>query len=156
MAARATADYFEKVLRKGADPKRAANWITVELAAKFNANKTAIHDLKFPPGHLADMIAMIEKGEISSKMAKEVFDTLYETGRRPADIVKEKGLRQVSDTQALEKIVDRVVAENAAQVEQFRAGKEKVIGFFVGQVMQATRGQANPTIVNELLRNKLA
>ncbi|MCZ6473537.1 MAG: Asp-tRNA(Asn)/Glu-tRNA(Gln) amidotransferase GatCAB subunit B, partial [SAR324 cluster bacterium] len=92
----------------------------------------------------------------SSKMAKAVFDVLYETGQAPAEIVKEKGLSQLSDVGELEGIVNKIIADSPGQVEQYRSGKDKVLGFFVGQVMKATRGQANPSVVNELLKKKLA
>ncbi|MCZ6533613.1 MAG: Asp-tRNA(Asn)/Glu-tRNA(Gln) amidotransferase GatCAB subunit B, partial [SAR324 cluster bacterium] len=156
VADRATAEFFEAVVAAGADAKRAANWVSVELAAHFNTDKTRVADLKFPPAYLAEMIAMIEKGELSSKMAKTVFDVLYETGQAPAEIVKEKGLSQLSDVGELEGIVDKIIADSPGQVEQYRSGKDKVLGFFVGQVMKATRGQANPSVVNELLKKKLA
>jgi aspartyl-tRNA(Asn)/glutamyl-tRNA(Gln) amidotransferase subunit B len=156
VADRATAEFFEQVLESGVDAKRAANWVTVELAARFNADKSTVADLKFPAGHLAEMIRMIEAGELSSKMAKTVFEVLYETGAAPADIVKEKGLSQVSDVGELEGIVDNIIAESAEQVEQYRSGKHKVIGYFVGQVMKATKGQANPAVVNDLLKAKLS
>jgi aspartyl-tRNA(Asn)/glutamyl-tRNA(Gln) amidotransferase subunit B len=151
-----TAEFYEAVVAAGASAKRASNWVSGDLAARFNAEKTTVRDLKFPPPHLAALIDLIEKGEISGKIAKEVFDTLYETGQHPAEIVKEKGFEQVSDVGELEGIVAQVVADNPAQVEQFKSGREKVFGFFVGQVMKATRGQANPAIVNDLLRKKLA
>ncbi|MCZ6629306.1 MAG: Asp-tRNA(Asn)/Glu-tRNA(Gln) amidotransferase subunit GatB [SAR324 cluster bacterium] len=156
VADRATAEFFEAVVAAGADAKRAANWVSVELAAHFNTDKTRVADLKFPPAYLAEIIAMIEKGELSSKMAKTVFDVLYETGQAPAEIVKEKGLSQVSDVGELEGIVNKIIADSPGQVEQYRSGKDKVLGFFVGQVMKATRGQANPSVVNELLKKKLA
>ncbi|MCZ6844084.1 MAG: Asp-tRNA(Asn)/Glu-tRNA(Gln) amidotransferase subunit GatB [SAR324 cluster bacterium] len=156
VADRATAEFFEAVVAAGADAKRAANWVSVELAAHFNTDKTRVADLKFPPAYLAEIIAMIEQGELSSKMAKTVFDVLYETGQAPAEIVKEKGLSQLSDVGELEGIVDKIIADSPGQVEQYRSGKDKVLGFFVGQVMKATRGQANPSVVNELLKKKLA
>ncbi|MCZ6729830.1 MAG: Asp-tRNA(Asn)/Glu-tRNA(Gln) amidotransferase subunit GatB [SAR324 cluster bacterium] len=156
VADRATAEFFEAVVAAGADAKRAANWVSVELAAHFNTDKTRVADLKFPPAYLAEIIAMIEKGELSSKMAKTVFDVLYESGQAPAEIVKEKGLSQVSDVGELEGIVNKIIADSPGQVEQYRSGKDKVLGFFVGQVMKATHGQANPAVVNELLKKKLA
>ena len=153
---RATAEFFETVVTAGAAPKRAANWISVELAARFNDEKTSVSEIKFTAEQLAAMIAMIDKGEISSKIAKTVFEEMYQTGKSPAEIVQEKGLAQVSDVGELEKIVDEIVAANQDQVEQFRSGKDKVFGFFVGQVMKATKGQANPGVVNDLLKKKLA
>ena len=113
-------------------------------------------DLKFGSDRLAEMIRMIEAGEISSKMGKAVFDELYASGKAPAQIVREKGLAQVSDESALEGIVDRALTDNPEQVAQYKSGRDKVLGYFVGQVMKATSGQANPQVVNKLLRNKLA
>ena len=156
VAGRATADFFEAVVEHGAAPKRAANWITVELAGKFNSDKATLADLKFGPAELAALIAMIESGKISGKIAKTVFDAMYETGTGPAEIVAKEGLGQVSDAGELEKIVATILAENAGQVAQYKAGKVKVFGFFVGQVMKANAGQANPHLVDDLLKRKLA
>ncbi|MBI4083864.1 MAG: Asp-tRNA(Asn)/Glu-tRNA(Gln) amidotransferase subunit GatB [Candidatus Lambdaproteobacteria bacterium] len=156
VADRATAEFFDATVGHGADPKRAANWITVELAARCNEDRASIADLRFGPERLAEMIAMIGRGEISSRQAKTVFDHLYATGRAPAEIVREQGLSQLSDAAALEGLVAKVLAEHPGQVEQYRAGKTKVLGFFVGQIMKATGGQANPALLNDLLRRKLA
>ena len=156
VADRAVAEFFEGVVAAGAAPKKAANWVMGDLAARFNEDKAGPADLKFGPDRLAEMIRMIEAGEISSKMGKAVFDELYASGKAPAEIVREKGLAQVSDESALEGIVDRVLADNPGQVAQYKSGRDKVLGYFVGQVMKATGGQANPQVVNDLLRNKLA
>lgn len=153
---RKTVEYFENVVATGADPKRAANWVTVDLAGKFNTDKTTLDDLKFHPQDLTDLIQMIEKGQLSSTMAKTVFDEMYESGKKPADIVQEKGLAQVSDAGELESIAAKIVADNPDQVAQFKGGKDKLFGFFVGQVMKATKGQANPVMVNDLLKKLLA
>ncbi|MEE8395886.1 MAG: Asp-tRNA(Asn)/Glu-tRNA(Gln) amidotransferase subunit GatB [bacterium] len=156
VADRATAEFFEAVVAAGAGAKRAANWVTGDLAARLNADKATIGELRFAPGHLAELIALVEKGELSGKMAKTVFDALYETGAPPAEIVAERGLSQLSDVGELEKVIDGIIAANEEQVAQYRAGKRKVIGFFVGRVMKATGGQANPAVVNDLLKTKLA
>ncbi len=156
VAERATAEFYEAVVKAGADPKRAANWVTGDLAAKLNEDKTGVAGLKFGPERLADLIGLIGDGTLSGRMAKQVFEAMYETGQAPAAIVEEQGLSQVSDTGELEQLIDRVLTGNPSQVEQFRGGKDKVFGFFVGQVMKASRGQANPAVVNELLRKKLA
>ncbi|HKI97159.1 MAG TPA: Asp-tRNA(Asn)/Glu-tRNA(Gln) amidotransferase subunit GatB [bacterium] len=153
---RAIAEFFEAVVAGGAPPKKAANWIMGDLSARFNEDKIGPAELKFGPDALAEMIGMVERGELSSKMGKSVFEEMYATGKAPAQIVEEKGLRQVSDTGELERIVEKVLADNADQVEQYRSGRDKVFGFFVGQVMKATRGQANPGVVNDLLKSKLA
>ena len=156
VADRAITEYFEEVVKEGAAPKRAANWIMGDLSARFNDEKTTVTDLKFGPADLAAMVKMVDSGELSSKMAKTVFEEMYATGKTPAAIVEEKGLAQVSDTGAIEQIIDDVLAGNPDQVQQFREGKDKVFGFFVGQVMKASKGQANPGMVNKMLKEKLA
>ncbi|HUJ76869.1 MAG TPA: Asp-tRNA(Asn)/Glu-tRNA(Gln) amidotransferase GatCAB subunit B, partial [bacterium] len=156
VAEREVAEFFEAVVAAGAAPKRAANWITGDLAARFNEDKSRVADLKFKAADLADMIRRIEAGELSGAMGKQVFAAMYETGKPPAHLVQELGLAQVSDQGALEKIIAQVLAANPEQVQQFRAGKDKVFGFFVGQVMKASKGQANPALVNDLLRKHLA
>ena len=153
---RATAEFFEEVVAEGVDVKRAANWVSVELAGKMNNDKATYGELKLTPKDLGALIALIEKGDISGKIAKTVFEEMYASGKPPADVVMEKGLAQVSDEGELEKIVDQIIAESPDQVEQFRGGRDKVFGYFVGQVMKATKGQANPSVVNDLLRKKLA
>ena len=156
VADRRTAEFFEAVVQEGADPKRAANWVMGDLAAKLNEDKTTVSDLKFAAGGLAELIALIGEGTISGRMAKTVFDALYETGQSPRNFVREKGLSQESDTGALEEMIDQVLSDNPHQVAQYRGGKQKVFGFFVGQVMKASGGRANPAIVNGLLKKKLA
>jgi aspartyl-tRNA(Asn)/glutamyl-tRNA(Gln) amidotransferase subunit B len=156
VANRRTAEFFEATVAAGADPKRAANWITGDLAAKLNEDKIAVDELKFGPAQLAELVALIADGTLSSRMAKTVFERMYATGEDPRRIVQEQGLSQVSDQGELERLIEQVLAANPGQVEQFRSGKDKVFGFFVGQVMKASRGQANPALVNDLLRKKLA
>jgi aspartyl-tRNA(Asn)/glutamyl-tRNA(Gln) amidotransferase subunit B len=152
----AVAAFFESVVAAGGAPKRAANWITGDLAAKFNEDKTSVADLKFSAADLADMVKRIEAGELSSAIGKQVFAAMYASGKPPATLVQELGLSQMSDTGELEKVIASVIAANPAQVEQYRSGKDKVFGFFVGNVMKATQGKANPALVNELLKKKLA
>ena len=156
VVSRRAAEFFEAVLRAGAPPKRAAHWVTGDLAAKLNESKAGLDQLKFGPEALAELIVLVEDGTLSGRMAKTVFDELFETGLPPRQIIAEKGLSQVSDSGQLEKIIDQVLSANAGQVEQYRSGKDKVFGFFVGQVMKASRGQANPALVNSLLKRKLA
>ena len=153
---RDTADYYEAAVAAGADPKKAANWITVELQALLTESKKEIAECAAGPEALAAMIGMIESGAISGKIAKEVLADMFETGRAPGDIVREKGLSQISDAGELLDAVRRVIAENPAQVEQYRAGKEKVLAFLVGQAMRATRGKANPQMLNDVLREELS
>ncbi len=114
-----------------------------------------INDCPVTPALLAELLDLIEKGTISGKIAKTVFDEMWQSGKRPGEIVAEKGLVQVSDTGEIEKIIDEIMAANMGQVEEFRGGKEKVFGFFVGQVMRASKGKANPAVVNDLLLQKL-
>ena len=121
----------------------------------MNRDEQEIGACAVTPEHLAGMLSMIEQGAISGKIGKQVFEEIYRTGKDPKTIVKEKGWVQIQDTSELERIVDQVLESHPNEVEKYRAGKEKVFGFLVGQVMKATRGQANPKLVNELLRKKL-
>jgi len=156
VGSRDTAEFFESVVADGAEPKAAARWVTGDLAAKLNENKASLAELRFKAGQLAELLALVAEGTLSGRMAKTVFDEMYANGGSPNEIVTAKGLSQVSDSGAIESIIDGIIAANPAQVEQFRSGKDKVFGFFVGQVMKASKGQANPQVVNELLRRKLA
>ena len=146
---RAISDYFEKAAEVAADPIRTANWITGELMALPDGFE------RITPQATGTLIRKMHDGEISGKMAKDIFTKMYETGESPEVIINREGLRMISDNSALEKIVDEVIAANPKQLEQYRGGKTTVMGFFVGQVMKASRGQANPAVVNELLRKKL-
>ncbi len=151
---KARADYFETVA-KGRDPKIAANWVTGDLFGYLNKAGKEIEDSPVSAENLGGLIDLIADNTISGRIAKEVFDTMFETGEKPADIVEKKGLRQVTDTGAIEGAIDAVLAANTAKVEEFRSGKDKLFGFFVGQVMKATQGKANPALVNEILTKKL-
>ena len=155
VADRAIAEFFEAVVEAGATAKAAANWIMGDLSARFNEDKTSVADLRFGPAALAAMLSMIEDGEISGKIAKDVFAIMYESGQAPSAIVAAHGWQQLSDTDELEGIIAGIIADNPEQVEQYKGGKTKVFGFFVGQVMKATKGQANPGLVNGLLKAKL-
>ena len=154
-ASRELAEYFEAVLAAGAAAKTAANWVMGEVSRRLNDNSMDITTCPVAPGLLADLLAQMEKGTISGKIAKAVFDEMWQSGKAPAQIVEEQGLVQVSDTGEIEKIIDEIMAANMGQVEEYRGGKEKVFGFFVGQVMRASKGKANPAVVNELLLKKL-
>ena len=127
----------------------------LELMRELKRDEREIEECPVPPENLVELLRLIEKGTISGKIAKTVFDEMYKTGKEPAQIVEEKGLVQVSDTGEIERIIVEIMAANAGQVEEFRGGKEKVFGFFVGQVMRASKGKANPAVVNELLLKKL-
>ena len=162
-ANKATADYFEAAVggigrKEGAVAelaKAVANWVTVDLAAKLNADNVEIGLSPVSPERLAKLLSRILDRTLSNKMAKEVFDAMWAGEGDPDAIIDRKGLRQISDAGAIEKLVDEVLAANAKQVEDFRAGKEKAFNSLVGQVMKASKGKANPAQVNEILRRKL-
>ena len=152
----ATADYFEAVAEASGDAKLSANWVMGDLQAVLNAGELPIAKSPVSAGSLAGLIARIKDDTISSKIAKTVFEAMV-AGEGDADsIIESKGLKQVTDTGAIEKLVDDVIAGNPAQVQQFKEGKEQVIGFFVGQVMKASQGKANPGQVNKMLKEKLS
>jgi aspartyl-tRNA(Asn)/glutamyl-tRNA(Gln) amidotransferase subunit B len=153
VAERATAEFFEAVAR-GRDPKTAANWVTGDLFAALNKKGLGIEESPVAAAALGGLIDLIADGTISGRIAKDVFAEMVETGGDPAAIVEAKGLRQVTDSGAIEAAVDAALAASPAQVAQY-AANPKVLGFFVGQVMKATQGKANPALVNELLRKKL-
>ena len=154
-ASRAMADYLETAIEMDAAAKQAANWIMGDLQALMLDAKIDIPDLKVKPEHLAEMIRLIDEGTISGKIAKEVLAETFRSGKTPSTIVKEKGLVQISDTAELETLAEQIVAQNPGPAEEFRSGKDKVFAFFVGQMMRATKGKANPAVVNEILRKKL-
>ena len=150
-----TAEYFEEVAN-GRDPKQAVNWITGNLFGALKKAGLPIAESPVPPESLGELLDLVEDGTISGRMAKDVFEEMMATGKDAADIVEEKGLEQITDGVEIEAAVDRVIADNPDQARDVRDGKEKTIGWFVGQVMQATGGKANPKMVNELLRKKLS
>ncbi len=150
-----SADFFDETVRTGADQKAVANWLMGELFAYLNANNLELKDVKITPHGLGEMIKLIENGTISSKIAKTVFKEMVETGKEPKAIVEEKGLVQISDEGALRQVVADVIAGNPQAVEDFKAGNEKALGFFVGQVMKMTKGKANPPMVNALIMEAL-
>ena len=152
---RALADYFESAAKLSGQPKVVSNWMMGELMRLLNADSREIEDCPLKPDRLAGMIKMIDGGVISTKIAKTVFEEMYRTGKDAESIVKEQGLVQVSDTGEIERIINAVVKANPAQHADYKAGKEKLFGFFVGQVMKASKGKANPELVNELLKKKL-
>jgi len=154
------ADYFESVvagLSKKSDEtvKLASNWTMTEVLRVVNDRHIDLADLAVKPDHLAGMINLIVDGTISGKIAKEVFEEMLSSGERASVVVQRKGLVQISDTGAIEKTVDEVLAANPGEVEKFRAGKQQVFGFFVGEVMKRMKGKANPKVVNEILQKKL-
>lgn len=156
VASRAMADYFDAAVNDGADAKLVANWLMGDLAKQLNADNKTIANSPVDALHLAAMIKLIQKGTISSKIAKKVFSEMWQTGKDAEVIVKEKGLVQITDTKAIEKIIDTVIADNPKPVADYQGGNAKSIGFLVGQVMKASKGKANPALVNKMLKEKLA
>ncbi|MBT6285402.1 MAG: Asp-tRNA(Asn)/Glu-tRNA(Gln) amidotransferase subunit GatB, partial [Rhodospirillaceae bacterium] len=154
IAERETAEYFEAVA-EGRDPKIAANWVTGELFGALNRTDTDLSASTVSADMLGKLVDLIGDGTLSNRLAKEVFEIMFETGDDPEKIVEERGMKQVTDTGAIEAAVDDAIAAGAAQVEQYKGGNEKILGWFVGQVMKATQGKANPQAVNEILRKKL-
>ena len=148
--------YFEEVTRLAGDAKLSANWVMGEFSAYLNAAGLEADQAAVSPQTLAELVGLLKDGTLSSKLAKDVFARMLETGKGPGAIVQEQGLGQISDTAALEAIVAEVVEANPGPAEEFRQGKERVLGFFVGQIMKKTKGQANPQVVGELLRRTLA
>jgi len=153
---RDTANYFEDVVTGCGDAKLSANWVMGDLQAYLNKEELVITESPIDAGALAGLIKRIKDNTISSKIAKTVFEAMVAGEGSADDIIESKGLKQVTDTGAIEAMVDEVIANNPAQVQQFRDGKEQVIGFFVGQIMKASQGKANPAQVNQMLKEKLS
>ena len=153
---KAIADYYEQVAQKAKDKKAASNWVMGDVMRVLNEQKIDIKAFNIAPEHLAEMINLIHDGVISSKIAKVVFEEMLKSGKPAPQIVKEKGLTQIDDRAELEAVVDEIIAANPKEVERYRAGEEKLLGFFVGQVMRRTQGKANPRLVNEILRQRLS
>lgn len=149
------AGFFDAAVAAGAHPKVAANWVMVELQGRLNATGRALAEVPVRPEHLASLLRLVDQGTISGRMAKEVFEAMFETGKAPEEIVAERGLRQIADEGALRQVVAEVLAANPQAVADYRGGKKAAIGFLVGQVMRATRGQASPELANRLLRELL-
>jgi aspartyl-tRNA(Asn)/glutamyl-tRNA(Gln) amidotransferase subunit B len=154
VAEKETADFYEEAA-KGRDPKLAANWMTSELFGLLNKAGKSITESPVPASALGGLVDLIADNTISGRIAKDVFAEMFETGRPAAEIVEKKGLRQVTDTGAIEVKIAEILAANADKVGEYRAGKDKLFGFFVGQVMRAMAGKANPAMLNELLKKKL-
>ena len=155
IASKALADYFEECVKYHAQPKAVSNWIMSELLRLLKKDDREIEEGPVTPQQMGKMFQLMEQGTISGKIAKQVFEEMYETGTSPEDIVRRKGLEQVSDEAAIDTIIDQVLADNPDSVEKYQKGKTKVFGFLVGQVMKETKGKANPKIVNEILQEKL-
>lgn len=154
-AARPMADYYDALVAAGAEAKAAANWLMGEVSKHLNSCSLDIRSCPVPPASLAEMIALIDKGTISGKIAKTVFESMWNEGKTATVIIKEQGLVQMSDEGELGGIVEAVIAAHPQSVADFKAGKEKAIGFLVGQIMRQTKGRANPELVNRILKEKL-
>lgn len=152
---REMADFFEETVLNGADPKLASNWLMGEVSAYLKAENKELNQISLTPKHLASIIQLIEKGTISTTMAKTVLMEVVKSGEEPEKIVKEKGLVLISDEATLIKIIDEILDKNVKIIEDYKNGKQKALGFFVGQTMKATKGQANPPLVNKLLVQQL-
>ena len=152
---RALADYYEECVRLTGLPKMASNWVMGDILRFINEEKREITTCPITPQALADMIGLIEEGTISGKIAKEVIEEMYKTGKPAKAIIEEKGLVQITDEGALAQVIAEVITANPKQLEQYRSGKDKLFGFFVGQVMKATQGKANPQLINDLLKKML-
>lgn len=151
-----TAEYFENAVKvKGSDPKKIASLIVIELFAVLSEKKTTLADTKITAERMGKITALVENGTIGLRTAKELLPMIEDEDKDPEKIVEEKGLKQVSDTGAIESIIDKIIADNPSEVEALRGGKDKLFGFFVGQAMKLTAGKANPAIINDLLKKKL-
>jgi aspartyl-tRNA(Asn)/glutamyl-tRNA(Gln) amidotransferase subunit B len=156
-ASRELAAYYEEVVRAvPREPKLAANWVMGELAAALNKDNLDVGSGRLPAARLAGLIVRISDATISGKIAKEVFESMWAEGSSADQVIEARGLRQITDTSAIEKVIDEVLAKNPGQLAEFRSGKDKLFGFFVGQAMKATGGKANPAQLNELLKKKLS
>jgi aspartyl-tRNA(Asn)/glutamyl-tRNA(Gln) amidotransferase subunit B len=155
-SSRHLADYFETCVKLFNQPKTVSNWVMGELLRELNHSDTPVEASPISPERFVSLLKVVDNGTISLKVARDLFPELYASGKSPEQLVQEKGLTQVSDEGALETIIDEVMAKSPAQLAQYRSGKDQVLGFFVGQVLKASGGKANPGKVNELLKRKLA
>ena len=155
-AQKSIADYYEAMLNDGAEAKVSANWVMGELSAALNKNQIDIQDSPISPKALSELVKRISDDTISGKIAKDVFKAIWEGNGRVDDIIESQGLKQMTDVSVIEDIIDGIIDNNSEQVEQFKAGNTKLLGYFVGQVMKATQGKANPKQVNQILNDKLS
>ena len=149
------AEYFERVVKWGSDAKLASNWLMSEVLRKLNQEKQEITACPITPKDLAELLQLIQKGTISGKIAKVVFEEMYSSGKPASQIVREKGLVQITDQAVLEEIAQKIIESYPKEVDQYKAGKEKLLGFFVGQMMKQTKGKANPQLVNKIFKKLL-
>jgi aspartyl-tRNA(Asn)/glutamyl-tRNA(Gln) amidotransferase subunit B len=153
---KALADYFEACLKEFPRPKQVSNWIMSELLRELKKDEAGLAACRVTPQDLGKLLALVEAGGISGKIAKTVFETMAVTGQSPAEVIKEKGLAQISDADALVALAREILAAHPKEVADFQAGKTKVMGFFVGQLMRRTKGQANPQLANEIFQGLLS
>jgi aspartyl-tRNA(Asn)/glutamyl-tRNA(Gln) amidotransferase subunit B len=149
------ADYYEKVMEKFDDGKAASNWVMTELLKVINEEQATLENYRMTPDMIAELLTAIKDGQISGKMAKDIFEEMVQTARRPKDIIKSKSLAQISDENALKAVIEKVISENPANLKKYLAGKNQIFGYFIGQVMKETGGKANPGLVNKLLKERL-
>ena len=156
-AEKEVADYFDEAVKAAGKEraKAASNWVMGDVLRLLNERKIPIGECPVPPGRLAKMLALIDEGVISGKIAKTVFDAMAESGEEPEAIVEKKGLRQITDADAIRRVAEEVIASNPKEAEAYRGGRKKLMGFFVGQAMKATGGKANPKALQEILGEKL-
>ena len=152
---KAMANYYEECVRLLPEPKTVSNWMMGDLLKKLKRDEREIDQCPVTPRHLSEMLSMVKAGTISGKIAKDVFEEMYQTGERPETIVKEKGWNQILDEGEIERAISKAMETNPKQVEDYRNGKDKLFGFFVGEVMKQTKGKANPKLVNDMLKKKL-
>jgi aspartyl-tRNA(Asn)/glutamyl-tRNA(Gln) amidotransferase subunit B len=155
-AQKSLADYYEVMLNDGAEAKLSANWVMGELSAALNKNQIDVQDSPISARELSELVKRISDDTISGKIAKDVFKAMWKGNGRVDDIIESQGLKQMTDVAAIEDIIDGIIANNSQQVKQFKAGNTKLLGYFVGQVMKATQGKANPKQVNKILNDKLS
>lgn len=148
-------EFFEETAKKSKNSKASSNWVMGEVLKSLNDEKKEVSGIPIKPEQLGELIGLIDSGEISGKIAKSIFQDMWKTGKNPKAVVAEKGLAQISDPKKIEELVDSVLSASPSQVEQYRAGKNKLFGFFVGQIMKQSKGQANPELVNKFLKEKL-
>ena len=149
------ADFFEEVTKVSNSPKLSANWIMGELSAELNNENLSIKESKVSSDKLGRLISRIDDGTISGKIAKDIFEKMWSSGKEVDEIIQSEGLKQVTDDKEIESMIDEVIQGNPEQLEQYRSGKDRLFGFFVGQVMKASQGKANPKQVNDILKSKL-
>ena len=152
---RFTAEYFEQCVAEYRSPKAVCNYIMVDMLKMLNENNMETSQIPVPSANLCGLLKMVEDGVVNSSVGRQVFEEMFKTGKPPAQIVEEKGLKQIDDTEAIQKLVLKIIEENPKPVADYRSGNKKAMTFFVGQVMKATKGKANPKTVNELVKKEL-